>query len=159
MLLCPPGTGKTHVAIAISIRACFAGQRVQFATATEWVARLADHKRQGTLEAAHDCGRRELVGLRRGDGGQGIEGSSPRAAPRMLAAPLNPGRQRDGQAHESALLLVVRRVLRVPEDGYELPDRIKVQAVRPKRVANTRRARRRCRAIPIPGRVVVRARS
>ena len=47
----PPGTGKTHLAIAISIRACLAGQRVQFATATEWVARLGDAKRQGTLEA------------------------------------------------------------------------------------------------------------
>ena len=51
VLLGPPGTGKTHLAIAISIRACLAGQRVQFATATEWVARLGDAKRQGTLEA------------------------------------------------------------------------------------------------------------
>src|SRR5436309_1776743 len=51
ILLGPPGTGKTHLAIAISIRACLAGQRVQFATATEWVARLSEHKRQGTLEA------------------------------------------------------------------------------------------------------------
>jgi DNA replication protein DnaC len=50
VLLGPPGTGKTHVAIAISIRACLAGQRVQFHTATQWVARLAEHKRQGTLE-------------------------------------------------------------------------------------------------------------
>jgi DNA replication protein DnaC len=51
ILLGPPGTGKTHLAIAISIRACLAGQRVQFATATEWVARLSQTKRQGTLEA------------------------------------------------------------------------------------------------------------
>jgi DNA replication protein DnaC len=51
VLLGPPGTGKTHLAIAISIRACLAGQRVQFATATEWVARLSDAKRQGKLEA------------------------------------------------------------------------------------------------------------
>jgi DNA replication protein DnaC len=50
VLLGPPGTGKTHVAIAIGIRACLAGQRVQFATATEWVARLGDAKRQGSLE-------------------------------------------------------------------------------------------------------------
>jgi DNA replication protein DnaC len=50
VLLGPPGTGKTHLAIAISIRACLAGQRVQFATATEWVARLQEHKRQGSLE-------------------------------------------------------------------------------------------------------------
>jgi DNA replication protein DnaC len=50
VLLGPPGTGKTHLAIAISIRACLAGQRVQFATATEWVARLGEAKRQGKLE-------------------------------------------------------------------------------------------------------------
>src|SRR5947209_6234689 len=47
ILLGPPGTGKTHLAIAI---ACLAGHRVQFATATEWVARLSDAKRHGTLE-------------------------------------------------------------------------------------------------------------
>jgi len=47
----PVGTGKTHLAIAVSIRACLAGQRVQFATATEWVARLGEAKRQGNLEA------------------------------------------------------------------------------------------------------------
>jgi DNA replication protein DnaC len=50
VLLGPPGTGKSHLAIAISIRACLAGQRVAFATATEWVARLGDAKRQGKLE-------------------------------------------------------------------------------------------------------------
>jgi DNA replication protein DnaC len=50
VLLGPPGTGKTHLAIAISIRACLAGQRVQFATATEWVALLADAQRQGRLD-------------------------------------------------------------------------------------------------------------
>jgi len=40
ILLGPPGTGKTHIATALGIRACLAGQRVQFATATQWVARL-----------------------------------------------------------------------------------------------------------------------
>jgi DNA replication protein DnaC len=51
VLLGPPGTGKTHLAIAVSIRACLAGHRVAFATATEWVARLAEAKRQNTLDA------------------------------------------------------------------------------------------------------------
>lgn len=37
VLLGPPGTGKTHLAIAVSIRACLAGHRVAFASATEWV--------------------------------------------------------------------------------------------------------------------------
>ena len=49
VLLGPPGTGKTHLAIAIAIRACLAGQRVAFATATEWVARLAEAQRAGRL--------------------------------------------------------------------------------------------------------------
>ena len=50
ILLGPPGTGKTHLATALGVRACLAGQRVQFATATAWVARLGDAKRQGQLE-------------------------------------------------------------------------------------------------------------
>src|SRR4051794_41231631 len=50
VLLGPPGTGKTHLAIAIAIRACLAGHRVAFRTATEWVALLADAQRQGRLD-------------------------------------------------------------------------------------------------------------
>jgi DNA replication protein DnaC len=41
---------RSLLAIALSIRACLAGQRVQFATATQWVARLSEAKRQGSLE-------------------------------------------------------------------------------------------------------------
>ena len=50
LALGPPGTGKTHLAIAFGIRACLAGHRVRFATATEWVARLTEAKRDGRLE-------------------------------------------------------------------------------------------------------------
>jgi DNA replication protein DnaC len=50
ILLGPPGTGKTHLAIALGIRACLAGQRVSFRTATEWVALLAEAQRHGRLE-------------------------------------------------------------------------------------------------------------
>src|ERR687885_166706 len=50
VLLGPPGTGKTHLAIALGVRACLAGQRVHFRTATEWVALLAEAGRQGRLE-------------------------------------------------------------------------------------------------------------
>ncbi len=49
VLLGPPGTGKTHLAIALGMRACLAGHRVAFATATEWVARLLDAQRLGRL--------------------------------------------------------------------------------------------------------------
>ena len=41
VFLGPPGTGKSHLAIGLSIRACQAGHRVVFATAAEWVDRLA----------------------------------------------------------------------------------------------------------------------
>src|SRR3712207_1686695 len=51
VFLGPPGTGKTHLAIGLSIRACQAGHRVQFATAAEWVARLADAHAAGRLQA------------------------------------------------------------------------------------------------------------
>jgi DNA replication protein DnaC len=50
VLLGPPGTGKTHLAIALGIRACLAGHRVAFRTATECVAALADAQRQGRLD-------------------------------------------------------------------------------------------------------------
>jgi hypothetical protein len=41
VFLGPPSTGKTHLAIGLSIRACQAGHRVASSTATEWVDRLA----------------------------------------------------------------------------------------------------------------------
>jgi DNA replication protein DnaC len=51
IFLGPPGTGKTHLATGLGIRACQAGHRVAFATAAEWVARLHDAHRSGTLQA------------------------------------------------------------------------------------------------------------
>jgi DNA replication protein DnaC len=58
VFLGPPGTGKTHLAIGIAIRACQAGHRVLFATASQWVDRLAAAHHNGTLQA-------ELVRLAR----------------------------------------------------------------------------------------------
>jgi DNA replication protein DnaC len=37
VFLGPPGTGKTHLATGLAIRACQAGHRVLFATAAQWV--------------------------------------------------------------------------------------------------------------------------
>jgi DNA replication protein DnaC len=51
VFLGPPGTGKTHLATGIAIRACQAGHRVQFATASQWVDRLAAAHAAGTLQA------------------------------------------------------------------------------------------------------------
>jgi DNA replication protein DnaC len=49
LLLGPPGTGKTHLATGLAIRACQAGHRTLFATATDWVTRLADAHNAGRL--------------------------------------------------------------------------------------------------------------
>ena len=49
VFLGPPGTGKTHLAIGLGIRACQAGHRVAFATAAEWVDRLGDAHTKGRL--------------------------------------------------------------------------------------------------------------
>ena len=51
VFLGPPGTGKTHLAIGLGIRACQAGHRVAFATASEWVSRLGEAHAQGRLQA------------------------------------------------------------------------------------------------------------
>ena len=58
VLLGPPGTGKTHLAIGLGIKAAHAGHRILFATATDWVTRL---------QTAHAAGRlgSELARLRR----------------------------------------------------------------------------------------------
>jgi len=49
VFLGPPGTGKTHLAIGLTIRACQAGHRVAFATAAQWIDRLAEAHQAGTL--------------------------------------------------------------------------------------------------------------
>lgn len=61
VLLGPPGTGKTHLAIALGIVAARHGHRVLFATATEWVTRLTDAHRQGRLP--QELGRLRRYGL------------------------------------------------------------------------------------------------
>jgi DNA replication protein DnaC len=56
------GTGKTHLAIGLGIRACQAGHRVAFATAAEWVARLGEaHDRNKLQEELVRLGRIPLL--------------------------------------------------------------------------------------------------
>src|SRR5437773_1339994 len=47
----PPGTGKTHCAIALAIKACERGHRVAFATAQEWISKLEAAQDHNQLEA------------------------------------------------------------------------------------------------------------
>jgi DNA replication protein DnaC len=47
----PPGTGKTHLAIALALKACQHGYRVAFATAQEWVSRLEQAQDRNQLES------------------------------------------------------------------------------------------------------------
>ena len=50
MFLGPPGTGKTHLSIALGVQAARRGHRVAFASAHEWVGRLAGARKAGRLE-------------------------------------------------------------------------------------------------------------
>ena len=49
VFLGPPGTGKTHLSIALGVQAARRGYRVAFASATEWVMRLGKAKQAGKL--------------------------------------------------------------------------------------------------------------
>ena len=58
VLLGPPGTGKTHLAIALGVAAARRGHRALFANATDWTTRLTVAHRAGRLA-------QELTKLRR----------------------------------------------------------------------------------------------
>jgi len=49
VLLGPPGTGKTHLATGLGVKACGQGHRVLSASATTWVNRLTASYRAGNL--------------------------------------------------------------------------------------------------------------
>lgn len=56
------GTGKTHLAIAIGVKACEQGLTVRFFTVAELISRLSEAKRCGTLERLlNDLQRVELL--------------------------------------------------------------------------------------------------
>ncbi len=46
----PVGTGKTHLAIAIGVKACQMGLKTKFFSVPELVLKLAEPRKQGTLE-------------------------------------------------------------------------------------------------------------
>ena len=49
IFLGPPGTGKTHLSIALGVQAARRGYRVAFASATQWVLRLSQAHRASRL--------------------------------------------------------------------------------------------------------------
>ena len=62
VLLGPPGTGKTHVATALGVAACRQGHRVLFATATDWITRLAEaHDRTAWPPNSPGCAATALI--------------------------------------------------------------------------------------------------
>jgi DNA replication protein DnaC len=52
IFLGPPGTGKTHLSIALGLKACQAGHTVFFLSAVEMVTRLLEAEEQGALRKA-----------------------------------------------------------------------------------------------------------
>ncbi len=52
VFLGPPGTGKTHLSIALGLKACQAGYTVRFLSAVEMVTQLLEAEEQGTLRRA-----------------------------------------------------------------------------------------------------------
>lgn len=50
VLLGPPGTGKTHIAISLGIKAAEAGLPVAFDSATSWITKLTHAHAQGQLD-------------------------------------------------------------------------------------------------------------
>jgi len=62
VLLGPPGTGKTHLAIALGLKACQHGCSVLFDTAAGWIDRLAADHAAGRLAARlNDLARTDLL--------------------------------------------------------------------------------------------------
>jgi DNA replication protein DnaC len=52
IFLGPPGTGKTHLSVALGLKACQAGYNVLFLSAVEAVTQLLEARKQGTLRRA-----------------------------------------------------------------------------------------------------------
>ena len=50
----PVGVGKTHMAVATGVKACNLGYKTKFYTVTELVLKLAEARKNGTLESS--CG-------------------------------------------------------------------------------------------------------
>lgn len=58
----PVGTGKTHLAIALGVKACELGMATRFFTAASLVTRLSESKRAGQLERTmKELGKADLV--------------------------------------------------------------------------------------------------
>ncbi|MHA6781983.1 ATP-binding protein [Pseudonocardia saturnea] len=107
MFLGPPR--KTHLSIGLGIRACQAGHRTAFATAAQWVARLAEAHHAGKVQD-------ELVKLGRVplllvDGGR-LHPLRGRSSEPVLSARVLPRRTRQPHRHLQQALRPLGRGLR-----------------------------------------------
>ena len=109
IFLGPPGTGKTMLAIGLGIRACQAGHRVAFATAAEWVARLATAHHAGRLQAEiTKLGRTPLLIIDE----VGEHPVPARSGEPVLSARLRPRRTGEPHRHQQQTLRPLGRGLR-----------------------------------------------
>ena len=108
-LIGPPGTGKTHLSIALGIKACQHGYRVAFGTAQQWVSRLEEAQERNTLD-------QELKRLERGSivitSNRGFEAWGEILGHAMVAAALI-----DRLVHHATMVTLKGKSYRLRERG------------------------------------------
>ncbi len=61
VLLGPPGVGKTHLAVALAVKACQSGETIHFTTMADLIYKLRIDKETGRIGKARRCYRSALV--------------------------------------------------------------------------------------------------
>ena len=132
VFLGPPGTGKTHLAIGLAIRACQAGHRVLFATAAEWVDPPRRRpRRRPAAGRAGPAGPLPAAGHRRGR----LHPLRGRGRQPVLPARLGPLRTRQPDRHQQQAVRPLGRGLRRRRRrrGHDRPPRPPRRGRRPQR--------------------------
>lgn len=61
IFLGPPGVGKTHLAVALAVKAAECGERIHFTTMAELIDRLREDRQTGRIGRARRCYKSSLV--------------------------------------------------------------------------------------------------